>query len=250
MSCQPETNKHLNMFIIYAINLCVQTSGHAHFTWIRCSSVAWSWLLERTLTSSCSGGLARAVGAGHLSCAAAGSPPGGFAWVNTLGERSRLGATVAGILWGEMTCTDRSLLVLCRFVKFHYFNPTSIWKSLPETAVQLFGLQWLQSDLGLGLRFDSEWAPGIVGPVLERVEGARWRPGFAPAGPAAAFGGAREETPHLACGGTHLTKTHRLNRRHDGSDQILRETEIFPYWAHCYHTLYGLNDLVIGHLRW
>lgn len=76
-------------------------------TWIRCSSVAWSWFLDRTLISSFSGGLDRAEGAGQLSWATADNPPLDFAWVNTLGERSRLGATVAGIRWGEMTWTDR-----------------------------------------------------------------------------------------------------------------------------------------------
>ena len=76
-----------------------------HFTCIRCSSVAWSWVLERIRSSSCSEGLDRVEGAGGLSWAAADNPLPGLVWMNTLGERSRLGATVAGIRWGEMTYT-------------------------------------------------------------------------------------------------------------------------------------------------
>lgn len=76
-------------------------------TCIRCSSVAWSWLLERILTSSCRGGLGTVEGVWELSWPTADNPLLGCVWVNILGERSRFGAIVAGILWGEITCTDR-----------------------------------------------------------------------------------------------------------------------------------------------
>lgn len=76
--------------------------------------------------------------------------------------------------------------------------------------MQPFDQQWLQSDLALGLQlslhFDFESLLGTEGPVLDRVEGDHWKPGSVPAGPAGAFGGAREETPHLASGKTRLTK--------------------------------------------
>lgn len=68
------------------------------YTWIRLSRVACSWLLDRTLVSSCRGGLARAEGAGPLSVATAIKLPAGLVCVNTLGDSSRVGATVAGIL--------------------------------------------------------------------------------------------------------------------------------------------------------
>lgn len=76
------------------------------FTWIKCSSVAWSWLLERTLTSSCWEGWGRVAGEEWLSWTTADKPLLDFVWVNTLGARSWVGGTVAGIRWGEMTWTQ------------------------------------------------------------------------------------------------------------------------------------------------
>lgn len=63
------------------------------------------------------------------------------------------------------------------------------------------------SGLGLSPHLDLEWAPEIEGPVLDRVEGGPGKPGFAPAGPAGAFAGAHEATPHRASGKTHLRGT-------------------------------------------
>lgn len=56
----------------------------------------------------------------------------------------------------------------------------------------------------LSLHLDFVWAPGIEGLGLDRVEVDREKPDFAPVGPAGAFGGAREVTPHLASGRTDL----------------------------------------------
>lgn len=86
----------------------LNTVKNVPFTWIRCSSVAWSWLLDKTLISSCSGGLGRFKDAGQLSWAPVDNKVLGFDWENTLGDRSRVGATVAGIRWGEMTWRDRN----------------------------------------------------------------------------------------------------------------------------------------------
>lgn len=60
--------------------------------------------------------------------------------------------------------------------------------------------------MGLSLQLDLEWAPEIEGPVLDRVEGDCGKQGFAPAGPAGAFAGAHEVTPHQASERTDLTR--------------------------------------------
>lgn len=84
--------------------LCLlESSIVLSFTWIKCSSAAWSWLLERALTSSCWEGWGRVAGAAWLSWAMADEPLLSFVWVNTLGARSWVGGSVAGIRWGEMT---------------------------------------------------------------------------------------------------------------------------------------------------
>lgn len=75
---------------------------------MRCSREACSCFLERTLVSGCSEEPVEGTAA-----------PLDFTGVNILGERSRDGATVAGIRWGDMTCTGghRSYLTVnCKYL--------------------------------------------------------------------------------------------------------------------------------------
>lgn len=62
--------------------------------------MAWSWLLDRTGTSGCTGSLGKSR---ERPVAAPVNPGQLFAWVNTFGERSGFGPAVAGIVWGEIT---------------------------------------------------------------------------------------------------------------------------------------------------
>lgn len=68
----------------------------------------------------------------------------------------------------------------------------------------------MRLDLQLSLHLDLEWAPGIEGPVPGRVEGGHGKPGSAPVGPAGAFAGVHEATPHQASGKTDRVKVEGL----------------------------------------
>lgn len=79
---------------------CFQIGGS---TLIRVSRVVWSWFLDRTGTLGCSGSLEK-----RRECCVP-TPVDSvqvFAWVNTLGERSRFGLTVAATVWGDITRGD------------------------------------------------------------------------------------------------------------------------------------------------
>lgn len=75
--------------------------------------------------------------------------------------------------------------------------------------MQPSGLVLLWAGLGLGLKLslglELGRRLGIEGPVLGQVGESHRKLGSAPAGPAGAFGGAHEVTPHLEPGRTDLT---------------------------------------------
>lgn len=87
-----------------------------HGTWMRCSSVSCSCTLEMealpgTAASGAGRGRRRLPGPGSalprrpLSAALGGA---GVGWANTMGDISRVGLTVAGMRWGEITCADKN----------------------------------------------------------------------------------------------------------------------------------------------
>lgn len=89
--------------------------GHFwHCTWMRCSSVSCSCILvmEVLLPTAGSGvgrgrsrGAEPAAGSGFGAAALAGA---GLGWVNTMGDISSVGVTVAGTCWGEITWPDKN----------------------------------------------------------------------------------------------------------------------------------------------